>query len=252
MSLFKWTLALALLISTTFGLQGQGYAFGLKGGLTIGTQNWDNSFQRDALFRYHGIAFIETLPEDNSFAVFAQAGYHIKGSSIRTFRSTIVDQNGNRRTFPSFNQPFEFRNVSLTLGGKQKYKTNFLDGHLYYMFGVRGDYTVSTNFDNFDLEANPFYALIYPIEGFVNKFNYGATLGGGIEIPLGELTGVVLEFTVNPDFSKQYNQPPIENIINPNPDASQNTITIRERTITNVTFELTAGFRFLNIYEYID
>lgn len=252
MRLLRWTLALTLMIGSTMYVQGQGYAFGLKGGLTIGTQNWDNSFQRDALFRYHGIAFIESLPEDNRFALFAQAGYHIKGSAIRTFSSTTVDQNGNRRTFPSFTQPFEFRNVSITLGGKQKYESNFLNGSLYYMFGIRGDYTISTNFDNFDLEANPFYALIYPIEGFVNKFNYGATLGGGIEIPLGELTGVLLEFTVNPDFSKQYNQPQIDNIINPNPDSSQGNITIRERSITNITFELTAGFRFLNIFEYID
>lgn len=230
----------------------QSYAFGVKGGLTIGVQNWDNSFQREPLFAYHGIAFIETASEGNEFALLAQAGYHVKGSAIRTFSSTFVDGDGNRRSFPSFTQTFEFQNISLTLGGKQKYSFGSSDSRLYYMFGVRGDYTLGTNFDNFDLEANPFYAIIYPIEGFVNKFNYGATLGGGIEVPLGKLYGVVLELTVNPDFSKQYNQPQINNVINPNPNGTQNTITIRERSITNVTFEVTAGFRFLNIVEYIN
>lgn len=230
----------------------QSYAFGVKGGLTIGTQNWDNSFQRDALFRYHGIAYIESAPEGNQFALLAQAGYHIKGSAIRTYASSFVDQNGNRRNYPAYVQPFEFRNVSLTLGGKQKYSFGNSNNRLYYMLGVRADYTISTNFDNFDLETNPYYINIFPIEGFVNKFNYGATIGGGIEVPLGELYGVLLEFTVNPDFSKQYNQPQINNVRNPNPYGTQSTITIPERSITNVTFEVTAGFRFLNIIEYID
>ncbi|HKK73753.1 MAG TPA: hypothetical protein VJ953_01665 [Saprospiraceae bacterium] len=249
--IYRIIASLALVLFTQ-SIQAQSYAFGVKGGLTVGVQNWGNAFQRDPLFAYHGIAFIETAPEGNEFALLAQAGYHVKGSAIRTFASNFVDQNGNQRRFPSFTQTFEFQNVSLVLGGKQKYPLGSSDNRLYYMFGIRGDYTIGTNFDNFDLEANPLYALLYPIEGFVNKFNYGATLGGGIEVPLGELYGVVLEFTVNPDFSKQYNQPRIDNVINPNPNGSQNTISIRERSITNVTFEVTAGFRFLNIVEYID
>jgi hypothetical protein len=242
----------AVCLGLSTQLSAQSYAFGLKGGLTIATQNWDNTFQRDALFRYHAIAFIESAPEDNTFALFAQAGYHVKGSAMRTFPSTFIDGNGNRRSFPGLNIPFEFKNVSLTIGGKQKYPFGGGDKRLYYMFGVRGDYTVATSFGDIDFERNPLYATIYPIEGFVNRFNYGAILGGGIEIPLTDLYGLVVEFSVNPDFSKQYNQPPIPNVRNPNPDASQQTITIRERSITNVTFELSVGFRFLNIIEYID
>lgn len=249
--IYRILIALSFLLFTQ-SIQAQSYAFGLKGGLTIGVQNWDNSFQRDPLFAYHGIAFIESAPEGNEFALLAQAGYHIKGSAIRTFASTFVDQNGNQRRFPAFTQTFEFQNISLTLGGKQKYNFGSSDSRLYYMFGIRGDYTVGTNFDELDTNTNPSYALLYPIEGFVNKFNYGATIGGGVEVPLGDLYGMVLEFTVNPDFSKQYNQPRIDNVINPNPNGSQSTITIRERSITNVTFEVTAGFRFLNIIEYID
>jgi len=245
-------LSLILMIFTTTQVTAQSYAFGIKGGLTIGTQNWDNSFQRDALFRYHAIAFVESASEENNFSIFAQGGYHVKGSAIRTYSSTIIDGNGNRRTFPGFDLPFEFNNVSITLGGKQKYDFGGGNKRLYYMLGVRGDYTLGTNFGDIDFERSPVYATIYPIEGFVNKFNYGATLGGGMELPLSDLYGIVLEFTVNPDFSKQYNQPAIPNVINPNPDASQRSITIPERSITNLTFEISVGFRFLNIIEYID
>jgi len=64
--------------------------------------------------------------------------------------------------------------------------------------------------------------------------------------------GMTLEFTVNPDFSNQYNQPQIDNVIDPNPNSIRPTFTIPERQIRNLTFEVTAGFRFLRIVEYID
>lgn len=225
----------------------QSFAFGVKGGLTIGTQQWGNSFERDALFRYHGIAFIETLPDGNDFAILAQAGYHVKGSSIRTNFFTTA---GDRRQLVT---PFEFNNISLTLGGKKKYDVGRGNMRLFYMFGVRGEYTVRTNLGPQDLiEDNPYLARIYPFEGFVNKFTYGATVGGGVEVPLGDLVGMSLEFTVNPDFSNQYNQPQIDNVIDPNPNATRPTFTIPERQIRNLTFEVTAGFRFLRIVEYID
>ncbi len=234
-------------LMTFTALQGQGFAFGVKGGLTIGTQKWGNSFERDALFRYHGIAFIESLPEGNDFSIFAQAGYHVKGSSIRTNFFTL---DGNNRQLVT---PFEFQNASLTLGGKQKFDVGFGDSRVYYLFGVRGDYTINTDFgiDEQQIMDFPYLAQIYPVETFVKNFTYGATVGGGIEFPLSDLVGVMLEFTVNPDFSNQYNQPRIENVINPNPNSNQ-TITIPERQIRNLTFELTAGFRFLRIVEYID
>ena len=40
----------------------QGFAFGAKGGLTVGIQQWE-SFQRDPLLRYHGDLFVESLTE---------------------------------------------------------------------------------------------------------------------------------------------------------------------------------------------
>lgn len=228
-------------------IQAQGYAFGVKGGLTIGTQNW-SGLEQDPLVKYHGIAFIESLSDDNEFAIFAQLGYHIKGSAQRNRRFTSVIT-GN--IVQPKAKEFLFNNLSLTLGGKQKF--NFSGStKVYYGFGIRLDYTLSTNLDeytDFNLR-NPAYA-IYPFDEptFINEFNYGVYLGGGFEIPFGELTGMVLEFSVNPDFSLQYRQPPIPNVTDP---YTGNERTLQERKIRNLTFEVTAGFRFLNKIEYID
>jgi len=230
--------------------QAQSYAFGFKGGLTIGTQQWDQGFQRDPLFRYHAIAFVETAPEENEFALFAQAGYHVKGSAIRTFRRTLI-VNGNQVIFPAMTIPFEFRNISLTLGGKKKYDLG-LSAKAYYLLGVRVDYTASTKLRPDFVDENDPYALIYPFDQFVNDFNYGATVGGGLEFPFSEYVTGILELTVNPDFSIQYNQPEIPNVRDPNPNNIGNTITIRERQIRNLTFEVTLGIRFLHKIVYID
>ena len=63
------------------------------------------------------------------------------------------------------------------------------------------------------------------------------------------MIGMMLEFTVNPDFSIQYQQPPIPNVLD---TYTNQTITIPERRIRNLTFEVTVGFRFLRRIEYID
>ncbi|MFM8449360.1 MAG: hypothetical protein ACKOAY_04580 [Haliscomenobacter sp.] len=227
----------------------QSYAFGLKGGLTIGTQKWDNSFQRDPLFRQHVIAFIETAEESEPFALFAQGGYHIKGSSIRSYRSVYTQPDGTLIEIPSLTTPFLFKNASVSVGAKQKF--DFTGAKkLYYLLGIRGDYTVSTDLRPDNLSVS--LSNIYPFEQYVNKFNYGAIVGGGVELPFTDLVGVVLELTINPDFTKQYNQPIIRNVINPNPYGGTNVIDIPERQISNVTFELTLGFRFVNKIVYID
>ncbi len=231
---------------TLFGIvavQAQGgYVFGIKGGPTVAFQQW-NSFERDPLLRYHGAVFIESL-DDEQFTLFAQAGYHIKGSSI--FFPAFVNQNGNR--FSSFNRTFQFRNASLILGAKQKFDFG-VSNKLFYSFGVRGDYTISTQLrpEGVD-ETDPFF-FIYPFEGFVNEFNYGITVGGGLEVPLSELVGFSLEATINPDFSLQYNQPDIPNVIVPG--VSGNGV-IGERRIRNITIEVTVGLRFLRKIEYVD
>ncbi len=242
----KIVLLYLLLAAATFSRGQGGFAFGVKGGPTIGLQQWEG-FEQDPLFKYHGIAFIESIGEENAFGVFAQLGYHLKGSAIRN--RLFINSNSQFRP-PA--REFIFRNLSLTGGAKQKFPFGSGDSKAYYALGVRLDYTIGTNLGEYTRfnEANRAYA-IYPFDDtqFIREINYGILLGGGIEIPFSELVGAIIEFSVNPDFSFQYEQPEIPNVRDPYTNENR---TIPERRIRNLTFELTAGFRFLRKVEYID
>ncbi|WP_367392051.1 hypothetical protein [Lewinella sp. LCG006] len=232
----------------------QGTFYGLKGGLTIANQQW-NTFERDPLVAYHAILSAESAPADENFSLFAQLGYHLKGSAIRQ----SLFGNPFNASFVSFpTQRFEFHNLSLSIGAKQVI-TQAGNSNVYYLFGIRGDYTLSTNLDEYERfsELNQIPQGIYPLNVYfsenqilgVRRFNYGFLAGGGLNFPFSEYVEGILEFTVNPDFSLQYQQPSIDNVRNP--INGQNT-TIQERRIRNLTFELTVGARFLRKIEYID
>lgn len=242
----KYLLPILLLCFVQIG-QAQGYYFGLKGGLTVGTQQWQ-SLDRDPLFKYHGTAFIESIAEENSFGVFAQAGYHMKGSAIRNRLFRNQSSGGFFRP-PSYE--FIFKNASLTLGAKQKFDFG-LSGKWFYLIGVRGDYNLGTNLAQFRefIERNPAFA-IFPIDDpeFIREITYGVTMGGGLEVPFSEFVGLIFEFTINPDFSFQYVQPAIPNVQDPFTGSNR---TIPMRQIRNLTLELTVGFRFLRKIEYIE
>lgn len=241
-----------VLIFSFCSLDAQSYAVGIKGGLTVGLQQWDNFSQRDPLYRYHGVVSIETADEEEPFSIFAQLGYHVKGSAIRTNATTVRNTSGALFDVPARETPFEFNNISLTLGGKQKFDLGN-GSRYYYLLGVRGDYTVSTNLGDYQIEDTGngffFFNASYPVDEFVQKWNYGITVGGGLEFDISEYVGTILEFTVNPDFSRQYLSPELQNVIVP---WSPNNTTIRERQIRNITLEVTLGFRFLRKIEYID
>ena len=238
---------LLFLASFSIDAKAQGFIFGLKGGPTIGFQNWDGS-KRDPLFKYHGALFLESLEEGQNFALFGQLGYHIKGSAIRySFRPQCLDGNGNYVDCSRETTEFQFKNISIVLGGKKKFDSNS-GNKLYYSFGLRGEYTVKTNLAQYNNGSYQSF-VGYPVDGFVNKLNYGMTLGAGIEFQLTELIGAVIELSVNPDFSLQYKQPPIPNITHP---VTGNSYTISERKIRNVVFEISAGFRFTRKIIYID
>lgn len=237
-------LAFSILFAFIFSnLHGQGTAYTIKGGLTLGVQKW-NGFDQDPLFKYHGAISAESLDETAQFSIFAQAGYHLKGSALRN--GSFLDQNGNFQRLPA--QEFIFKNISVILGAKRKYEmSDALKG--YYLIGLRGDYTIGTNLDEYKELNEVNNTLFYPSNSFVRDWNYGITLGGGFELSLGELVGANLEFTVNPDFSQQYRQPQINNVYNPFTRQNGN---IPERTVRNITFEISAGFRFLRVVEYVD
>jgi len=229
----------------SFSIQAQDMAFGLKGGLSLGSQKW-NSYERDPLIAYHGIVFVESAEETNSFGVFSQLGYHQKGSAIRG-RNFLNPINGEFTRPPA--QEFIFHNLSLVVGGKKKLEFSG-NAKLYYLFGMRGDYTLTTNLDEYE-EINQFSGF-FPFPQFVQRWNYGVTVGGGIEFPFTDLIGAIIEFTANPDFSAQYRQPPLNlNVINPW-NSPGNQTPIGERVIRNLTFEISIGFRFLRKVIYID
>lgn len=210
----------------------------------MGIQQW-NGIDQDPLFKYHGILFIESYDqEENLSSVFAQVGYHIKGSALRNTRFNL--QNGNIYNLPA--KEFQFRNISLILGAKKKFQLGAGLGRHYYLIGVRGDYTLNTNLSDYE-SANQIFSNFFPSDNWVQRFTYGVTAGGGMELPFSDYIGGVLEFTVNPDLSKQYRQPPLTA---PNPFRPNDPQQLGERLITNITLEVTLGIRFLRVVEYID
>ena len=244
----KKIITLTLFIALGGMALGQGgYFFGVKGGLCVGFQNW-NGFEQDPLFKYHGDLFIESLSEDNQFAVFAQVGYHVKGSALRN-RLYINPFSGNYTRPPA--REFLFNNAVLSAGMKQKFEFG-LSSKFFYLLGIRLDYTINTNLSEYsDFNAlNPGYA-IYPFDDptFIRDINYGLIAGGGLEFEISEFFGMMLEFTYNPDLANQYMQPAIPNVTDPYTGQQR---TIAERKIRNQTFEVTLGFRFLRKIVYVD
>lgn len=227
-------------------MQAQSTAYVLQGGLTMATQRWDNNFDREPMFSPHMALAIESVNNDNdASSFFAQLGYHVKGSAQRF---QFINLNNNL-PFPGVvTQRFEFNNVSLILGAKQK-KPLREKSKFYYFGGLRGDYTVDTNIDRLT-DGNPFLTPFYPFVAYMNRWMFGLSLGGGLEFKFSELIGGEIKLSVNPDLTLQYNQPPILNVQDPfNPGQNR---TIEARRIRNLTIELSAGIRLLRKVEYID
>jgi hypothetical protein len=245
MRILLFRFCITLIIITPIYLDAQSYAFGFKSGLTAGIQQW-NIFGDDPLYKMPFIAFIETADNVKGSA-YAELGYHVKGAANRPKGSVVyIDQNGNQVEYDPTTIEYKFYNLSLNLGFKRKYPSG--SNFAYWLLGIRGDYTLGTNFKEFE-EVNKYF-FAYPDNKYVTKWNYGMTIGGGYEFPFSDFVSGIIEFTVNPDLSKQYRQPPFYNI--PDPYVPGQTYNLAERQISNITLELTLGIRFLNKVEYID
>ncbi len=215
------------------------FAWGVKGGLSIGEQSWNGSgtYDNSLLFKYHGAVFIENLPEDPTSVLFAQLGYHVRGSAFRYRTSSGYDVNGNPVTIPGFTQEFQFNNVALIIGAKRRGVLG--NEHAYFTLGLRGEYTVSSNLDFPPQYVN--YAYSSPVKDFVNKLNYGVSVAGGYEFPFSELIGGFIELSVHPDISKQYFRPPF---VAYDPYQRIN-VDVPQQDIRNISVELSVGFRFI-------
>ena len=214
----------------------QGTVFGPKGGLTLGLQTW-NGFDREPLIAYHGAFFIEGYNEESLSALFAQIGYHKRGSAEQ-----ILFNAGGGSLFRE-RQTFEFNNLALILGAKKRLDVAG-DNKPYYSFGARIEYTIGTNLDQYNT-----FGGYFPTDPFVNKINYGATVAFGYEMNFAEHVGLLIEASISPDLSKQYFQPRIPNVIEP---FRGQVITLPEQTIRNITFELSVGLRLLRKVVYLN
>jgi hypothetical protein len=227
-----------LLIALFFGCVApafsQSYAFGFKGGPSLTVQKWNGFGGREPLIRYHAIAFIESHNEETSSSLFAQAGYHIRGSALRfyAYYDPINMNNVNARS-----SDMEFHNASLSVGARKRYDLG--PGKGYYIIGLRGEYTFDTKLDGF----------LNTYEGLENKFLFGVLFGGGYELPFSRFVSGILEASVSPDFSKQMYLPPQETGYT---DLNGNEIILREQNVTNVSIEISLGLRFLREITYYD
>lgn len=231
-----------------YGVDWGGYLFGIKGGLSLGNQDW-SGLETELLIGYHGDLYIESIPASGRFSLFGSLGYHTRGSRISRQRAFTFG--GNRVTLPS--DDFRFQNASLAIGAKSVFAyTRVAD--IYYLLGLRADYTLSNNLSDYDQLSSTFslsFRANYPIDSpdFIGEFNYGALFGAGALIPISEKIGGTLEITAHPDFSLQYNQGPIENVIDPFNGGNR---TIPARAIRNFTIEVSFGLRFLRKWSYVD
>lgn len=247
-------LALLPLTAQNLDLEGEygedwgGYLWGIKGGPSLANQDW-SGLETEFLLGYHGAVFFESIPSGGRFSFFGQLGYHTRGSKISRRRGFTFG--GNAVTLPA--DDFRFQNISLGVAAKSVVAyTRRAD--LYYLFGLRVEYSLSNNLSEYDqLEGTTGLAFRanYPFDSpdFVNAVTYGATFGGGAAFPISERIGGFFELRANPDLNFQYNQGPIENVIDP---FGAGTRTIPSRMIRNFTIELSVGIRFLRSYQYVD
>ncbi len=243
----RFVYILGLISCFGLSINGQSTAYVFQFGPTVGLQKWDNSFDREPLFKYHAALSIESVDnEEDKNSLFMQVGYHVKGSATR-FRYFNINSGAPSGTFT---EEFRFNNFSLILGAKQKRELGTSGrSRFFYGGGLRIDYTLSTNIDDLS-KGNPSLAILYPSVAYMNRWMVGFTISTGIEFKLKELIGGELKLSVQPDVTPQYNQPSIGNVIDPfNPG---NIITISERRIRNAAVELSLGLRLIRKVEYID
>lgn len=239
-------------MATPSVLTAQGTVYGIKGGLAVGNQSFNNggTLQNGLLFKPYGDLFMESAPSDNTGVMYLQVGYHPRGHAQR-YQGGVVQNfsTGQLETVSGFTQEFIFHNVGLTIGFK---KRNVLGKpNAYYALGLRAEYTVKNNLSNPNSGGGSIFSLYFPTSDFVKPFVYGLSLGAGYEFAFSELTGGFVEFSVHPDIGRQYFQPQIP-VNFRDPFSGQQITSIPEQSIRNLSFEVTIGFRFLRKIEYID
>jgi hypothetical protein len=215
-------------------------AYGVKGGMTMGFQRGEGSQISDVLFLPlgNGSIFTEMYAGGRGSLCF-ELGYHERGSGIIQQAQQYIDPaSGRTINFPAQTFQRKFSNIVFQPAFKQIYDVGSGWGG-YYMLGARVEYTVK--------DTLPFqYNSVIAANTGLNRFNYGIMLGGGFERRLGASPLMVqVEFQAQPDFSQQIQSPPF-----PYYDPYQRQyLTYPAQKASNITFELTLGFKFVEYPE---
>ena len=197
----------------------------------MGFQSWGGGSERDPLIRWHVAAFVDSESSDSKNVVYAQFGYHVKGGAVRI--NYFYDINGNR--YPGASYGMEFHNLSLDLGLK-RFISRGKKWLPYYALGLRGEYTVNTDFE-----------INEHLQEWTCKWNYGFSVKIGSEYKFSKLLHGGIELNIAPDLSKQIYVPATIRRYNPwtnQPEPGY------EQSTVNTTLELSFYLRFLQLIEY--
>jgi len=211
-----------------------GTAYGFKGGLTLGSQKWNNQ-ERELLPAYHAAFTLESRDEERGVALFGDFGFHVKGSRIIFQKRTYVNQNTNQTvTLPrrTIRQPFN--NLSLVIGAKKVGQlTDFVN--YYFGLGAHGDYNLS--YDVFYGNNSDFF------DEYVNKITYGGSVVGGLEYLVGDNAMVFIELSFHPDISKQINLP--GGAVSYTDPYTNEQRPIGKQEVINFPLEISVGYKFV-------
>jgi hypothetical protein len=237
MSKKTFAAAVLLLLATHLAAQEKakmpmpkGTAFGIQTGLAIGIQKWNGS-QREPLFAFTGSMFMDFMT-GRRMSTLIQLGYSPKGSSVIQNATQYIGPGGQPINIPRTTYNTIFHNLSMILGAKSRFAMPKPNQWAYFMLGIRGEYTLA--YDR-GLLGNPNF------DDYINKFNWGPSLGGGYEMGLGESnTTLFWQLHIAPDVSYVLNVP---NSQWTNPFTLQ-TETLPAQRIRNMGIELVMGVRF--------
>ncbi|MEM7104265.1 MAG: hypothetical protein AAF502_14095 [Bacteroidota bacterium] len=234
----KWIILTAFL-AFVFQVNAQtGTAYGIKGGLALANQSWNQS-EREFGFAYHGDLFLESVNDSLSIAFYVAAGYHLRGSAI-VVNSFFDPRTGI--TFPRRRINHRFNNVAIQAGAKNFHRLKDKNIRGFYGLGLRVEYTIDYNLAYSNSEGYDLY---------LNRFNYGLSVLGGVEFEFKNFPGAVfLELSFHPDVSKQIFIPPgVATYTDP---VTNMVFTFSEQKVFNRTLELTLGYKFIRRVEWID
>lgn len=209
----------------------------LKGGLSVGAQSWNGS-DRSARYGTQAALQIEWAGAWNEkeksgiltrSSLVLQAGYHEKGSAIRTrYTSRLRPTEVQRLTLENV-----FNQLSVVAAGKFTYAKAESPWQLYYMLGLRVDYLL-----DYDI-------LLLNYDNYINRFTWGVTLAGGVNYaPTKKNYALFVELGIAPDLGRQVFVP--EGIPAQYRDESGRiqTYNTQEQKVINTTFELALGARY--------